>query len=79
MKEKYSQAALKSMGFSDQEIRLIQARNQEYDPNPILTTDSLLLKKMYTSSLTAIDQAQAEHFQQEFGHVSEPWTYQKRK
>ena len=79
MKERYSQATLKSMGFNEQEIRLIQARNREYGQNPILTSDSLIMKKMRVSGLSDIDQAQAESFQQEFGHITEPWTYQKRK
>ena len=60
MKYQLSSAALKSLGHTDQEIRLILSRNCTEGPRPILTMDSWMMQSQRYDGLTESDRAIAE-------------------
>lgn len=76
---KISSYIYKMLGFTEQEFKLILQRNREYDNKRIMTSDSLLLKSKRYEGLTSMDAMLAEHFNNEFGHLTDPILAMQRK
>lgn len=76
---KFSTFILEMLGSSKQEANLALHRDNEYNNHGVVLSEHKLASDIRYGGLSSMDRAQAESFNNEFGHITSPWLYQKTK